>query len=87
MAEAISCAFVKIEKGYSLPREFGMFSSEGNAAVRGALAAFLAKAPLSARAAGLDTPAKRLAAFQDADVATTKDGQCYDAFFGHADEP
>jgi hypothetical protein len=87
MAEAISRGFVHLEPGYTLPLKFGMFSDKGNAEVRSALATFLTKAPGAARVEGLDTPAKRLAAFQDQSVLTSGEGQAYDTFFGHVGNP
>lgn len=85
MSEAIVHGFIEPEPGYALASEFGMFSAEGDAAVHRALAGFLAKSHLAARVAGLDTPAKRLEAFQDCDVVTSQEGQAYDSFFGHVD--
>jgi hypothetical protein len=87
MAEAITRGFVHLEPGYTLPSTFGMFSDEGNAEVRAALGAFLAKASAAAHAQGLKTPAERLAAFQNPEVRSAGRGETYDWFFGHADEP
>lgn len=86
MGQAIDHEFIAPLKDYVLPDEFGMFEAEGNAAVKAALAKFIAAAEATARKQGLLTRNERLAAFQDIDVRTTDGEYAYDDFFGHVDE-
>lgn len=82
MGEAIDRSFIKPEDGYVLPRTFGMFSDDGNARVRVALQRYIHAAAEEAKKRRLDTPKKRLAAFQNWDVVTPGEGNHYDNFFG-----
>jgi len=86
MHRAIERGWVKPVSGYVVPNEFGMFSREGNLAVRDALEHFLDAAPDAAADERLDTPQQRLDAFQNAEVTSSGDGHTYDEFFGHADK-
>jgi hypothetical protein len=85
MSEAVHRAFLKPEPGYQFPPEYGMFEPEGNAAVRHALTEYVKRASARAGALGMSDPQERLAAFQDAEVATSGEGQTPDSFFGWAD--
>ncbi len=80
MFDAVYHGLIAREDGYELPGEFGMYAPEGNAAVRAALAEFMAKA----QAAGPGTPEGRFEAFQNAEVQSDA-GHAYDEYFGHGD--
>ena len=86
MHRAIERGWIKPVSGYVVPSEFGMFSREGNLAVRDALEHFLDAAPDAGADERLDTPQQRLEAFQNAEVTSSGDGHTYDEFFGHADK-
>ena len=85
MFEAVLRSFLKPEPGYALPSEFGMFDQDANAAVRKALAGYISKATARAAGIGMQAPAARLAAFQDAGVKTRGEEQSPDNFFGWAE--
>ena len=85
MHVALTQAFVKQVEGYSLPTEFGMFSAEGNSAVREALSRYVTRAIDAAKSAGLHTPEARLDALQDIHVVSSRGKGTYDEFIGHAD--
>ncbi len=87
MAEAVWDGFIAPKSGYVLPDEFGMFSAEGNSAVKAALAKYIKSANETAAERGLRTSKERLDVFQDIEVALSVDGQTYDEFFGHLDTP
>ncbi|MBV8416916.1 MAG: hypothetical protein JO251_17060 [Verrucomicrobia bacterium] len=82
MAEAIDKSFVQPEHGYVLPNKFGMFSTEGDAAVRKALGAFLNHPEVIAARAQLPKAVDRLNAFQDESVVSDQ-GRRYDDYFGY----
>src|SRR6516225_9782783 len=63
MTRAVHDGFVSPKGGFVLPKKFGMYTREGDRKVRAALQRFLKKATKVAKAAGLDTPEARLAAF------------------------
>ncbi len=84
MSEAIYHSFIEPLAGYILPNEFGMFSNEGNVAVRAALVKFVVEANIEADRLRLQTPQIRLDAFQDNDVQSLE-GNTYDEYFGHRD--
>ena len=86
MYEAVHKGFIVPRAGYELPQEFGMFEPAGNRKVRAALAKFLAHPDVVAAAKTLRTPRERLDAFQDSGVESSE-GNTYDEYFGHADEP
>ncbi|HMJ16093.1 MAG TPA: hypothetical protein VK524_31975, partial [Polyangiaceae bacterium] len=78
--------FVLQEAAYEVPARFGMFTPQGNAAVRKALTEFLAAArPLAARG-GLRDARARLNAFQDISVQSGN-GETFDAYFGAREAP
>lgn len=83
MTEAVVLAFLKPQAGYSLPADLGLFSAEGNAAVRAALEKYIAHAGARAAAIGLSTPDERLAIFQA--PVYTDEGNCGDEYFGWLD--
>jgi hypothetical protein len=83
--EAVHHGFLIPSPGYRLPDTFAMHSPEGDRAVREALEWFLATAGVAAAADGLDTFHKRLAAFQNPEVAIGPQRLCYNDFFGWAD--
>jgi hypothetical protein len=79
MAVTIYHGFIARTSGFSLPGSLGMFSEQGDAAVRIALAEFLdAAAETTAR-----TPVQRYAVFQDPTVESEA-GNCYVNYFGYA---
>jgi hypothetical protein len=84
MFEAVKRAFLKPERGYQLPKDFGMFDAASNPPIRDALQKYVTKASQRAHTLGISKPEDRLAAFQDIG-AQTKTGQSYDSFFGHSD--
>lgn len=84
MAEAVMQGWVLQTEGWELQEDLGLFSDEGNGAVREVLAAFLESARQGQDAEDLDTPARRLFAFQDPAVKSA-DGSPYDEYFGHRD--
>jgi hypothetical protein len=85
MFEAVLKSFIRPEKGYKLPREFGMFSDAGNKAVHAALSKFLSDPDLEATSRKLKTPKQRLDAFQNEDVESSE-GNTHDEYFGYCDE-
>ena len=82
LSEAVYGGFIEPNSTYQLPKTFEMFSDEGDAAVRRALAQFLAAACPIADELGW-TKTQRLSAFQDLEV-TSREGLTYDEFFGHS---
>jgi hypothetical protein len=82
---AVHDGFLSPTEGYELPEEFGMYSPEGDRAVRAALAAFLPAARAAAEAEGLVTFHQRLAAFQGSAVEVGPDHVCYNDFFRYTD--
>ena len=83
LAEAVFFGFVLEKRGYELPREYGMFSEAGNAAVCDAVRRFVEAAQAEAARAGtkMNIPAKRLRALEDPTVETAG-GEGYDTFLG-----
>src|SRR5262249_50621274 len=65
MRAAIERSVIGPKKGYVLPDAFGMFSPQGDAKVKAALAKFIEAARLEAQQTGLSTRKQRLLAFQD----------------------
>jgi hypothetical protein len=86
MTKAIHEGFISPKPDFELPKCFEMFTSQGNRKVRLALQRFLKKATKAAEGEGLDTPEARLAAFQNMDVLS-KEGSCYNDFFGYYESP
>lgn len=83
MDDAVWQGFIRPRPGYALPEQFAMFSPEGDAAVREALAWFLPAANIAADRSGLDTFSKKLKAFQNLEVRTSRQND-YNDFFGWA---
>jgi hypothetical protein len=84
MFDAVLKSFIKPEKGYKLPKEFGMFSDAGNKLVRETLTKFLKHPEVLAASKKLKAPKQRLDAFQDVEVESS-DGNTYDEYFGYCD--
>ena len=64
MRDDLTDGFIDPKPGFVLPEDYGLSTPEGDAAVRAALARFLADACSAAEQEGLLTPAERLRAFQ-----------------------
>lgn len=84
MDDAVHNGFLIPTPGYRLPDTFAMFSTEGDLAVKEALAEFIDAAKNAAEAEGLDTFHKRLDSFQNLDVTVGPQRMCYNDFFGWA---
>ena len=84
MYEAVLRGFLKPEPGYELGNEFGMFTPQGNRAVRSALSEYIVAANEMANEAGGMTFHQRLEAFQSSTAQSTNE-QTHDEFFGWAD--
>lgn len=82
--DAIYHLFVRADPDATLPTSFGMFSAEGDAALREALAAFLVE-PAVAEMTRSATSQERLVAFQDGSVISDQ-GLPFDDHFGEAGE-
>jgi len=82
MSDAVLKLFIIPVEGYELPGEFGMFSNEGNTAVKNALEKFLQNVQGLIGSQGFDTPEHRLQAFQNEDIESD-DGMYYDDYFGY----
>ncbi len=80
MFATIYRAFMRQEFRYEIPDKFGMFSPDGNLAVREALLKFVA----AAKPRSIETPEARFGAFQDPAIQSSK-GSTYDEYFGHAE--
>src|SRR5690349_17514225 len=68
--EAVYNGFIEPRSGYVLPAKYGLYDEAANAAVRAAIARYIAQAGAHAAATGVDTPRARLAAFQNPNVHT-----------------
>jgi len=86
MYDAIHKSFIKPRRGYVLPKEFGMFSDEGNKLVYAAIQKFLTHPEVVAASKSLRTPEDRLYAFQDFDVETSEGTNCFE-YFGYQNKP
>jgi hypothetical protein len=84
MSDAIMNGFVRASGADGLRNEFGLFSAEGNLAVREALLEYVERACAKAFALGLSGFHDRLAAFQNPNVASDGEGILSDDFFGYA---
>ena len=87
MGDPIFAGFISADpasSGYEVPSNVGLFSDEGNLAAKTAIQTFIDKAVPLAQQLGLDTFHKRLAAFQNPEIATPN-GRPYDDFFGYTD--
>jgi hypothetical protein len=85
MYAAIFRSFIQPQQGYSLPAKFGMFSDQGNKSVHMALRKFLTHPEVLAASRALKSPEDRFAAFQDGDVQTSEDTNCFE-YFGYSNK-
>jgi hypothetical protein len=81
MSNAIMDGFVRLKPDSSLPKSFGMHSTNADNAVRTALAAYIQAAKAKAAELRLTAFRNRLDAFQNEDVAS-EEGNYFDDFFG-----
>ncbi len=84
MSDAIMNGFVRSMDAFVWPDEFGLHSAEANQAVREALQEYVDRASLKASELGLSQFHVRLAAFQNPNVVSDRDGSYFDDFFGYA---
>ncbi len=86
MSRAIHHAFLVPDPNYVLPDEFGLYTDEGNRAVKAALAAYIREANAKCAELGIHKFHDRLAAFQAEDVVSDHpDEPTYnDDYFGWA---
>ncbi|MEZ6140522.1 MAG: hypothetical protein R3B84_08120 [Zavarzinella sp.] len=82
---AIHDGFLTPTQDYELPNDFGMYSPEGNLAVKNSLGWFLPAAMAACEAEELFTFHERLDAFQSLDVRIGPKQICYNDFFGYTD--
>jgi hypothetical protein len=80
LAEALLRGFVEQEADFEVPAALGLFTDEGNEAVRRILQDYLREARARAETLGLDREGRQ-AALWNYDVATDE-GQYADDFFG-----
>jgi hypothetical protein len=85
MYAAIYRSFIQPQRGYSLPETFGMFSDKGNEMVREALHKFLTHPEILAASKALKSAEDRFAAFQDDDVKTSQESDCFE-YFGYSNK-
>jgi hypothetical protein len=85
MHDVIIDGFINPKNDFVLPDEFGMFSAEGNGAIRRVLERLLPEFRHAASHDGLNTPKERLSAFQNDELKTPDEGNYYDDFFGYID--
>jgi hypothetical protein len=83
---AILKSFIKPEKGYLLPKRFGMFDEGADALVHSAVHRFLEHPEVMAAGELLKSPEERLNAFQDEDVETAE-GTNFIEYFGYRGGP
>lgn len=81
MRRPIFLGFIKPEKGYVVPDDFGLYSPEANRAVREALVRYIDAANAKAAELGIHTFHERLAAFQTNDVRSDVEWNYFDDFF------
>ncbi|MCL2119689.1 MAG: hypothetical protein FWH27_14835 [Planctomycetaceae bacterium] len=83
MACAILEGFYRLDENYCYtPRQFAMYSDDGNTKVMAVLYAFISEAIEAAKCEGLDTFHKRFAAFQNRSIVSDE-GHSFDYYFGH----
>jgi hypothetical protein len=87
MSEAIWHGFIHQKNDFVLHDKFGMFSVDGNSAVKVVLANYIDLAKVKAKEQGILTARGRFESFQEGDVLSSEDEQRYDDFFGHRDDP
>ena len=83
---AILDGFIKPQKNYKLPMQFGMFSEEGNILVHATIKKFLTHPEMVAARRVLATDEDRLMAFQDYDVETRAGTNVFE-YFGYRNKP
>lgn len=83
LSRAIFDGFLKPQRNFKLPDDFGLYSVDANTRVREALGAYIADA--SARASVTSDPSfhDRLEAFQNHSVRSDDERLFYDDFFGY----
>jgi hypothetical protein len=84
MYAAVHHGFIMQTPGYRVPKSYGLFEPEGDAAIQSALSNFIEAASFAAEREGLKTPQLRFDAFQDGSVLSDG-GYPYDEYFGHAE--
>ncbi len=82
MSDPIFFMFIKPESGYEMPEDFGLRDTEGNGLVKAAITQYITSAIHASAEAGLETFHDRLAAFQNEDVQSNRDGTFFDDYFG-----
>ena len=83
LGDAIERSLITPSGPIAVPADMGMFSDEGNAAVRSALMDYLAEAAPLADALALDESARRAAVWDEG--ATSTSGLSVDEFLGWVD--
>lgn len=83
MSAAVMKRFLAMIKGSRMPQHFGMFSDDGNLAVRSALDAFIKTARKCVKSEELDTFHVRLVAFQNEQIVSSNKQLNYEEFFGY----
>ena len=86
MTKALHDGFISPKPDFVLPRDFLMYTAQGNRKVRAALQRFLKKSAKVAEVEGLDTPKARLAAFQNMGIES-EGGSCYNDYFNYYKRP
>lgn len=84
MGNAIFDGFIRPKHGYLLPDAFGLYTDDGNSAVKDALAEYILAANAKASEIGLSSFHDRLASFQNPDVKSESTSAYYDDFFGYS---
>lgn len=84
MSNAIVEGFVRGKGTSDLPDHFGLHSTEGDQAVRAAIAKYITSANEKAAKEGLSSFHERLSAFQDSSVQSEQEGNFFDDFFGYS---
>jgi hypothetical protein len=82
MGNAIMEGFVRHQLDYAVPEDFCMFSEDGTAAVRDAIADFVSSANAQADGLNLKSFHDRLSFLQD-DTVRSAAGNDYEEFLGH----
>lgn len=83
MHAAIVDGFVRKTPNYKLPDEFGMFTPDGNLAVKAALTEFILEANRVAELNNICAFHDRFAVFQDPRATSTSEEVSVDDFFGY----
>ncbi len=85
MGDVVFNLFLKPTPEYTMSDDFGLWSAEGNLAVKLALERYIASARALAPEMGLSTFRERLEAFQYESVCSDLEGNYHDDFFGWMD--